>query len=101
MVATRSNEIEMTHMCFYRTKCNLHFYYRVFRLFYSKPCICSQALCVFLVAVLHRLGEECYHIWRVILINENLFVTHRGYARLITKDQNKGGSQVSAKKEEQ
>lgn len=54
-----------------------------------------------LFAILQRLGEECYHIWRVILINENLFVTHRGYGRLITKDQNKGESQVRANKEEQ
>lgn len=70
-------------------------------LFFCNLCICSQALCMFLFAILQRLGEECYHIWRVILINENLFVTHRGYARVITKDQNKGESQVSAKKGEQ
>ena len=45
-------------------------------LIFSIPCICSQVLCMFLFAILQRLGEECYHIWRVILINENLFVTH-------------------------
>lgn len=56
---------------------------------------------MFLLATLQRLREECYHIWRVILINENLFVTHRGYRRLITKEQNKGESQVRANKEEQ
>lgn len=63
--------------------------------------ICSQVLFMFLFAILQGLGEECYHIWRVILINENLFVTHPGYGRLITKEQNKGGSQVRANKEEQ
>lgn len=41
------------------------------------------------------------HIWRVILINENLVVTHRGYGRLITKDQNKEESQVRANNQEQ
>lgn len=56
---------------------------------------------MFLFAILQSLEEECYHIWRVILINENLFVTHRGYGRLIAKEQNKGESQVRANKEEQ
>lgn len=41
------------------------------------------------------------HIWRVILINESLVVTHRGYGRLITKDQNKEESQVRANNQEQ
>ena len=70
-------------------------------LFSSNPRVCSRAFCMFLFAILQRLGEECYHIWRVILINENLFVTRRGYGRLITEDQNKGESQVRANKEEQ
>lgn len=56
---------------------------------------------LFLFAIMRRLGEECYHICRVILINENLFVTHGGYGRLIAKEQNKGGSQVRADEEEE
>lgn len=56
---------------------------------------------MFLLAILRRLREECYHIWRVILINENLVVTAEGYGRLIAKDQNKKeGHQVRANMEE-
>lgn len=102
MLSIRWNEMDMSHI--YSLYSSGKYYQRpgnrilptvkVFDdevvLIFSIPCICSQVLCMFLSAILQRLGEECYHIWRVILINENLFVTHRGYGRLITKDQNKG-----------
>lgn len=74
-------------------------------LFFSPLHLFTSVMYVFFffvfLARLQRLREECYHIWRVILINENLVVTHRGYGRLITKDQNKEESQVRANNQEQ
>lgn len=58
-------------------------------------------LFLFFLGQIAEAQRRMLHIWRVILINENLVVTHRGYGRLITKDQNKEESQVRANNQEQ